>query len=481
MGVEATLATNEEACRSYIEVVRALNVGTALRWGFACTTLPLTSATLDDALTALRDLEKYLVTRTAMADDNELLLNSVRWRRFELDDLVEWRTRPSFYTWRLGIGLLKAVTRTGTGKFPEVHANQVVSRLPSVMRTARENLNPALVAKLDALASVSDLKEMTRWLQSVAWPTKNEVITNQALQAISCLKDDLQAIVESSRRLTLPVGAEMLTQWLRLSSGVNVDLSVLADLCVKTIRQASKHHLELASVASDLDLKTLALYIYGKCSDWFGSSPQVLDDLVFVFLDPSPNEKRLAGYGAKSYVGKETNALAVFPQEERFCTASTIMDLVHEVFPGHHLERTRFAETYRGRLSALTCESRVHLEGWASYSEFFWAENYGAQAEKLVWDRHKMILALRALAATRIHGGEDFYAVARDISVLGVLPLSRSISLCLDCYLHPLEAVSPMVGFEVILRRCQSVSDLKTLHHTLTEGGPRSLWGAQMV
>jgi len=175
------------------------------------------------------------------------------------------------------------------------------------------------------------------------------------------------------------------------------------------------------------------------------------------------------------------NTLTNEPSFYFFCRPSSysnqsqlILDLVHEVYPGHHYERTLYYSSNKNNLCRLSYENIFFIEGWAKYvQDQYLLLNF--DEEMNLWNkRDHFVMALKALAVLCVHKqNADWSSSMSYLSNLTDLPSEIIASILLEAYLNPIDTLAPLVGILAI----QKYSEVNGIDNNLIKTGGSDLWG----
>lgn len=212
---------------------------------------------------------------------------------------------------------------------------------------------------------------------------------------------------------------------------------------------------------------------------YFGD-PEPLDSVTFLPIAEwfRPLIPRV-GYTAPPLLSSNGRAVLQFDQELENQGIQHDLDWVHEIYPGHHWERTRYRRQFTPWLGCLIYENYCFIEGWAKYVEGFYAEVVDTLDAKAVFHGGLRKAALLALAVLQIHGNQKgLNAFAQDLNSQGWVSLEVGQSIALSGYLNPLESIASFVGYSQIQRRISGMAEgtVKLRHVRLLNSGPSALW-----
>jgi len=483
----------KDQAEHYVALVGRVYPGTALRWGYpffadGLLTAPFLRWVVDE-------LRRIAVSvRPWASEDVEaaMLLRSVRWRLFELDTLLEWRLRPHFYVQKLGVGLIEALAGSMAHGAPALALKASVRAFPDVVGSALHNLSFTRVARLDALCAAHILRRFRSRLRAGGLVRYDGCGPDLDAAAEAALRFEraLADRVPASNPLTLPVGPDETRGWIEAHSGIEIDVASLAQHCEAAVAAGREELHEIHGragssrrrlVVSASDVRLAYRRAHSLLNRWFGTSHDLLDSFA-VRRAPdggSGGGWRMA-YSSMGYVTGKSRNVVLYRSGAYVDRAQLELDAVHEVYPGHHWERTRFDAEHAGRMGALTHESRPHLEGWPKYCEEFYAKAAGDPEVERRARGERAAVALRALAALRAHAGRrSTHSIVSELTEVTGLSEAVIRSAVIDAYLSPLDHIAPMVGY-LAVKRVVRADDARSAHLRLTAIGPRALWGVKL-
>lgn len=445
----------------FVDLTFISSPGTAVRWGYDLREpVPLSANAINVVLTQLMQLEYTLTHFHEMDKEAMMLLESVRASRFEWANLTSWRLRSAFYIiCQINTMIAGLKERVEDGK-PDEWVARWIRSIPDQVDSAVYHVLLHGVSRLSSVYVLHILKtiesDLTVLVQHYCIPAKD---LNAVMEANRRLREALVQRGAYSAPLTAPIGAEMLSEWVQVHSGIRFDAKRLSDQCVEYIALHRKQIYEAVlgddSATAPLDLsvprvRALCEQIVVRLRSWFEIDDDILSGLAFkMLLGAESHSSSRAAYRSIGYVTGPPTATLIWTPSAYHNQVQIEVDLVHEVYPGHHWERTRFYQEHTGKVGCLVHESRPYTEGWAKYCESFYAQvafnptvTHRANAEQGV-------VALTALAAARIHtAGTTLERLAHELLSLTGLPANHVRSLLLNAYLHPIDAVAPFLGLQ---------------------------------
>jgi hypothetical protein len=315
-----------------------------------------------------------------------------------------------------------------------------------------------------------------------------ELSLDQLLDACESLANRLRS-VPASNPIRSPMGALQLRRLLFVHCGVEVDTDTLireASVLLRAHARALGAELEKGGTDGPLHLTMDSLQqMLGQVrltlEPWFPSTRELFDCLdLYPPSQGSAYKGPRAGYSSMGYVFKSSRPALYYNTDMYRDPGQCLLDLVHEVFPGHHWERTHTYDAFRGRVGALTYESWPFLEGWAKYCETFYAHIVDDPDVFKAWQAQQATAALMALGALHMHCTERSVSqIVNELMRLSGLPEPAIRSTIISAYFSPIFAVAPLVG-NMTLQSLASEVGSHTLHEQVTQQGPTILWGRKL-
>ena len=482
-----TPAVLQDLVRRYVRLAATTNPGRALRWGFGLTAGGhFTADTVQSVLRDLRQIDRELTRSPVLTQEAATLRHSVRLRIFEMHHLADWRRQPYYYIERRGIGLVQLVAElVASGALPADVLYGAVRTLVLALESAESNLAFDEMAKLDALWAAHTLRQFGAQLRlehgiRAVVPASDLAAAAKGLDNLARV---LSAAVSEMPLLTRPLGADVLREWLQAHAGVDCDFRVLAEACLGELRSHREalrtKHSDRASPPQQLPSpRGVVEQVYARLSSWFGKDNELFDTLAFEAVTGSPaSGAPRAAYRSVFYVTGSPNSTMLYCPTGFRDVAELELDMVHEVYPGHHWERTRFYRAFQGEVGCLIYDSYPHTEGWAKYCEMLYAQMLDQPVLCRSAGIGRATIALHALAVIRLHAeGLPVPTILTELRGLTEMPEALLRSLLIRAHVTPLETLSPMVGYLAFLKLLgdsPSATDLALA----VSGGPVSLWG----
>lgn len=475
--------------QTYVRLSTMTNPGCALRWGNAL--IPRSEALpYPEIRSRLQGLLRALGADPVPSLECRMLAQSVEKRIFELEKLGEWRFSPYYYAEKLIAGIGQVLM----GPLRRVHGDDALliwlRHLPTDLRAAEENLAWEDVPQLDGLFSARLLRRLIGELQSE--PTFTDRLDGDAkariLQACEALAARLGSLPKSNP-FVRTCGTSVIEEWIRLSSGVVVSAESLAERCKSFIEAGREDLLKSrrssgGEAASPVDepsrMRDTCERIVRKLAPWFDHPEDLLTGLEFRALLNAPGQDHpRAAYSGVPYVFHEPSPCVFFRTYAPRTRHELELDLVHEVFPGHHYERTLHRERYLGRLGCMTYESLAFIEGWATYCELFFARIARSRVHRESVDARLALIAFRALAALWIHGEMPWSDAMPRLQELTSLDESVVRSTLIDAYVSPWRLVSHLAGL-LAIRKIAEGQDASRFHKRAMTLGPSILWEVEI-
>ncbi len=410
---------------------------------------------------------------------------SVAEKLFELCDLSEWRTSAYYHVEKRIVGMVDVLAVDLL--IPRDHLRHWLGQVPSLCQTALNTLAFDQLSRIDAVFSTTLLRQFITRLRGQRLPAAAEagIPQGQLLDACESLSNRL-AKVPPSNPSRSPVGAERLSRWLSVHCGVDADIEKLFhDAQTVLRRHAPALRQELGGggappsfeVTPDFLRATLD-QIRHTLEPWFAVHPALFEGLEFrpmTLLGISGGPR--AGYSSLGYVFGTARPVLYYNPGQYRDPGQCRLDVVHEVFPGHHWERTHTYAAFRGRIGALTYESIPFLEGWAKYCETFYAQSAGDPAVDAAWQAQQATVALTALGAMYMHTTDaPLRVIVEELTALSGLPASAAQSIAIRGYFTPIAAMAPFVGQRTLQLLAGDIG-ARALHELITSKGPTILWG----
>lgn len=466
----------------YMGLVSRVDPGRAVRWGRRLEwNGRLTYPDVQQITADIQRLQHEGGMLPASDPAAAMLRRSIQVLAFEWGVIDPRSTRPDFYAdWRAGVLTEMLLERMADGEPPH-DLRRWIQSYPSLVDSALSILRFSDLGKLDCLYSVNRLEYFRRLLEGEATKECPLGDLQAALEAAAHLRDVLNRTAAEARALSVPLGHRLLHDWLLLHSGIDVDLRRLEVVCRETLMRAKAPKADGRSTTlgtlSPSQLKVACERIALFLAPDFGDPTESLINLEFVTSAAPWQSVARAAYRSVGYVTGNLKTTVIFNSSPEGSQTQLELDLVHEVFPGHHWERTVFYRKFAGQEAALTYDSHPYVEGWAKYCEAYFAE----RAENHALSDHHACeqgsMALKALAAVLVHAdGWSFAQVVATLRRLADLPESSIRSAAVDAYIHPLDNLAPMVGY-LAVKKALGDSGNKPAHARFLERGPMSLWG----
>lgn len=488
-----TFAPSLDACaQMYVTLVVMKNPGAALRWG--ATFPPVGRLIAADYQSIVVDLKRLLAIISPQEGDPEgkMLSHSIQQRLFELERLEEWRIRPYYYVEKRLAGMVALYSGPQASLLPLEGLSQWVREFPGLVEAAVSNLEWHRVARLDSVHSAYLMSSLRRRLQGKDLRGIHLVSERDkaaAIRACETLEQSLRGVPESNPPF-LPVGSELLTDWIRAHCGLDVDVDSLSELCCEMLRRSSdalRHRYCRRSepvdtvVLDNATLKTAIYKVYDRLARWFGDESGTLDHLqLWIEQSSCSDTPRRMAYLSLPYVFTTPASVLVCTPSAYRSSAEMELDLAHEVYPGHHWERTRTYRRFQGKIGILTYESMPFIEGWAKYCEQFYADLVGDPELIGAADCQKALVALKALAAVWVHQGtKPFSVIVRTLTELTQLPVSLVRSVVIQAYFDPILCLSPLIG-SLAFQKLVAGEDLRRSHNQVLDSGPMCFWGVSI-
>ena len=481
----------------YVTLIARSYPGRALRWHVDVPDEDYVDHCPDTALIAeLRALETACAAIRETNVELEMLRRSIGERLFELEDLGEWRQSPFFYVEKRCEGVL-AHFLLQTDWPPARTAQRaligLVKSIPAVVASARHNLVLGGVPRFDALQAGHALRRFRSFLEHRLLPTGAVPvpILEAAVNACQQLAGSLADVPEQNP-LTRPLGADLLRAWFDVTSGIDIDVARLAEICSEVLAE-NRDALQQEFVGQPPGLagrlRPDPLSVFGVCEEvyeclrpWFGEQPAIFNELVI-----RPNKGYLANFVSRAtYVsvgylnGRPIQRLlydpAAYAQD-----LDLRIDIAHEVYPGHHWERQSYYACHQGELGCLTYESAPYLEGWPKYCEEFYGRLLGTPPALVRVRAGIGKMALQTAAVLAVHAfSRSFSSAGDDLAARTGLPASLILSLLMSAYVTPWALASPFVGYLALKHVVGGSGDVVDAHRRILALGPRILWGARI-
>lgn len=473
-----------ELCEEYLKVVQKILPGRIMRWGLDCQVpfVTLNKSVITSSINKLYELKNKLLAIHEDSIDFQMLIKSINYRLFEMDVLSEWQTRPYFYIERQLNFFVDIFQSELSKSFSKEWFDARIKSIPDLCFTAIENLDWQRVPSIERIWGSIKLKRISQMLE--------EVLVNRG-ESEKFIQSILKPLQEFRNRLEdktvlhpiiKPWNLNQLERVIDDISGIKIDSEFLREKCLKIISDTKVIASQIRTKKNGI--KVEKAWIKKKLQDisiafasLFDISNMLLGSLKISLINDLNDEdinKPRASYAI-------VNTLTNEPSFYFFCRPSSysnqsqlILDLVHEVYPGHHYERTLYYSSNKNNLCRLSYENIFFIEGWAKYvQDQYLLLNF--DEEMNLWNkRDHFVMALKALAVLCVHKqNADWSSSMSYLSNLTDLPSEIIASILLEAYLNPIDTLAPLVGILAI----QKYSEVNGIDNNLIKTGGSDLWG----
>ena len=400
------------------------------------------------------------IPASTLTDDERLdrrrLADTIRARLFALEEVGAWRNSPRLYAETFAESIAGQVLFNHAPV--EERARRVVSKLrqaPRLMEAARRNVTdpPGLFVRsgLDAVVAATvfverDLPRAFRDLEDMHLLGDLADASTVAIDALNAYAEHLRDGHAPRSRASFRLGADRLTQKLRLEDGIDLPLDRLLAIALRELDATQTAFREVAAelpggtaeawptvqadhpAAGDLlrtaerQVQELATFVERKRivtlpehePPVVAPTPEFYRWTFASLLTPGPFETR--ALPAHYYITTVDPAWPADRQQEHlrgFNTATLWAVSMHETYPGHFLqfEHLRRRVDAPLRKSTLFAPTSV-VEGWAHYAEHLMLEQgfaHGDAAVRLGQLAESLLRLARVVVGIRLH--------AEDLSV----------------------------------------------------------------
>jgi hypothetical protein len=459
----------DELRNKYIDVIAKQFPSRAILWGKNNYNLgDFSKHQLENYITSLNELICKIdsIENTECINEKVSLKRAILYRKFEIETLALWKTKPQFYAANAlkGISIhwrnLEAIEH---GYFDQVAVKEKLNQLSSFFNIALSNLSDGMVSKLDILLAVNLIK--TEWNSII----KKAHLIGLRDNEINYLNKVVQKFIVDLKNLNngnnqpflIPLGREKFERLLYLESGLKVSSESLLEDVKTNIKEnhyifSNPREKAIGVEFNDLfDKNTIT-----KLEEYFG---ELLNcgDLKICKTNIFSNVKGFHYIKSYNLSSKEPKGIAFCPYGQKI-TDRQVLGIVHETYPGHHFSYC--VQFKKNRLASILYHNSIFEEGWAKFAEEKYVQiRPELRLEHAFYNSFRKMVVL-AFAALKIHAFEtEINKVIHEISKIFDYDISTAKSICIQAYDDPIQAISYFLGYNYVkwqVSKCNKKIDL---------------------
>lgn len=324
--------------------------------------------------------------------------------------------------------------------------HSLILNLNGMIRVIQENLEVRKISIIDLQYTDYSLSLLIEKVNAsnLSIPDKKKL-----LETLNVLKTFFYSIKKKIKKVINPIKVPILEKLIEMHCGVNVDLMFIKDLCKNNLKKnkiLEKRKSDKNIYITKTDIELCYKKITRVFFNYYPISPDILLNIPIEFV----NSKYRIRYQRINILNSDNYKIIIslshYNNMERL-----LLDIVHEVFPGHHFERTAYYNFTNNRISLSTYEDIFFIEGWAQISQDIYCNlsknNYLSECNL----RDKLIIQLKALCVILIHEGTLNWAECLQ-TMCQLTNLDKNIinSMLIDAYLEPIDNIAPFVGYLIL-------------------------------